>query len=285
MRNFWDILKGKTKEEVTGDKILNAMQNNNITKAKKIIDNSEGFIILHNENIFISALEKHKDNELALKILNKKPELITKDALSIAVQNSLAYELIDKIMDLNKKYFAEEHLDIAGKALYECSIDNEYLYVLVKKGADINYKKNNEPFIVWLAKEFVRRDISHKFNQINMDKKELDHSFIKMLIRSAFNLNADKRSVTSEGKGIFEIIAEGYNQDISDSLVMIHDKKYKSMINFLAEEGVEIKYPFVFENTEREYYIRGLAAKNEKNELEKILGEPIKVENKPKKRL
>lgn len=272
MRSLWSIISGKTEDEITGDKIFNSMKVNNINKTIELINKSNGLKFSGDENLFLYSLFVNQSPDLALAIINKNPEFIDKNSLEVAVGFSLSYDLIDKICEINKKKYPNEYKEIAGLALFDCSIDHEYLYKLVKNGANINIERDGEPFIIWLTKEFVKRDISHSLEQVSKDKKELSHGFIKSMIRTAFNLKANKNAISRDGYSILDIIAKGYDKDINDSLIIIHEKKYKPMINFLVESDVPKNLHVTLNHTKREEFISILYAKKEKEVLSHSIG-------------
>jgi hypothetical protein len=269
MRSLWSIISGKTKEEIIGDKIFNCMKVDNINKAIELINKSNGFKFSGDENLFLHALLINESPELALSIIKKHPELSDQESLGLVVGLPLSYDLIEEICEINKKRYPKEYRKIASMALFDCARDNEYLYKLVKHGANINTEIEGDPFIIWLAKEFVRRDVSHSFKQLNKSntEKELSHEFIKSMIRTAFNLKANKNAVSKDGNSIIDIIAKGYDQEINDSMIVIHEKKYKPMINFLVESEVPKNLNVKLNNTKREEFISILYAKKEKEVL------------------
>lgn len=269
MRSLWSIISGKTKEEIIGDKIFNCMKVNNINKAIELINKSNGFKFSGYENLFLHALLVNESPDLALSIIKKQPELSDQESLGLVVGLPLSYDLIEEICQINKKRYPKEYKKIASMALFDCTRDNEYLYRLVKHGANINTEMEGEPFITWLAKEFVKRDVNHSFKQLNKSntEKELSHEFIKSMIRTAFNLKANKNAVSKDGNSIIDIIAKGYDQEIDDSMIVIHEKKYKPMINFLVESEVPKNLNIKLNHTKREEFISILYAKKEKEVL------------------
>lgn len=269
MRSLWSIISGKTKEEIIGDKIFNYMKVNNINKAIELINKNNGFKFSGDENLFLHALLINESPELALSIIKKHPELSDRESLGLVVGLPLSYDLIEEICEINKKRYPKEYKKIASMALFDCTRDNEYLYRLVKHGANINTEMEGEPFITWLAKEFVRRDVSHSFKQLDKSnvEKELSHEFIKSMIRTAFNLKANKNAVSKDGNSIIDIIAKGYDQEINDSMIVIHEKKYKPMINFLVESEVPKNLNVKLNHAKREKFISILYAKKEKEVL------------------
>lgn len=279
-------------EEKRGRKIEKAIEEKNSSIGKYL--SGKKFTINNPTGNFNNLIRNFKDADLALLYLNNITQNLefNQNILNNAVSIPEADKLINEIISITQ----QKENDISlNKALKYC-YSPYYLYLLVNAGADINFKEKvpssyhlekildslsgggdsderddyTESLIVYLAKEFVKRDIKDRFDNIKTNNKFYQgYTHIQSMIETAFEIGANPNDYYEESEGvnngIFDIIAKGYNKNVSQSLIALHQQQYRKIFKILCNNKVPITE--TLNDKELSQSLKKLMASIEKDEI------------------